>query len=201
MRPRRRRRTRTLGVALAGALAATGAIGAAAATAPVASPVKAPDATGDVKGPLDLTRMELSRGSDGRLRASITLAAAWTGKDLLASSGPPGSVCLKVWTASVPPDTVPDYLVCVTAQADATLRGSVLQERANQLPARVGGADVSRPSTRSVVVRFSQSSIGSPAKLEVAAESTRAGCPRVSCIDTVPDAPQTLAFTLKAPTT
>jgi hypothetical protein len=194
-----RRRRRTLGLAVAAALI-VGAAGASAATAPVAVPVKAPDPKGDVTGDgaLDLTRVSLARGSDGRLRASITLAAAWDGKDLLADSGPPGSICLKAWTASVPPDTVPDYLVCVTAQADGTLRGSVLQERPNKLPQRVGGADVSRPSTRSVTLRFSQSAIGSPAKVTIAAEATRPGCARVSCVDTAPDAPKSLTFTLKA---
>jgi hypothetical protein len=193
-------RRRTTGLAAAAALLATGAVAASAATAPVAVPVKAADPKGDVTGTgaLDLTRVSLARGSDGRLRASLTLAAAWDGKALLAAKGPPGSVCLKVWTASVPPDTVPDYLVCVTADADGDLRGSVLHERANKLPERVASAEVSRPSTRSATLRFSQSAIGSPVKLAIAAESTRPGCPRTSCIDTAPDAPGTLAFTLKA---
>ncbi|HEY4279720.1 MAG TPA: hypothetical protein VGM91_15955, partial [Conexibacter sp.] len=176
------------------------------ATAPVAVPVKANDPKGDVTGTgaLDLTRVALERSSDGRLRASLTLATAWDGKALLAEKGPPtppGSICVKAWTVSVPPDTVPDYLVCVTADADGDLRGSVLHERANKLPERVASADVSRSSTRSVTVRFSQSAIGSPAKLLIGAEATRPGCARTSCIDTAPDAPATLAFTLKAATT
>jgi hypothetical protein len=100
----------------------------------------------------------------------------------------------------VPPDTVPDYLVCVTADASGILRGSVLHERANKLPERVGSAAVSRSSTRSVTLRFSQTVIGKPAKLYVAGESTRPGCPRVTCIDNVPDAPKTLLFTLKPAT-
>jgi hypothetical protein len=196
-------RRRTTGLAAAAVLLATGAVAASAATAPVAVPVKANDPKGDVTGTgaLDLTRVALERSSDGRLRASLTLATAWDGKALLADKGPPGSACLKVWTVSVPPDTVPDYLVCVTADADGDLRGSVLHERANKLPERVASADVSRSSTRSVTLRFSQSAIGSPAKLAIAAEATRPGCPRTSCIDTAPDAPATLAFTLKAATT
>jgi hypothetical protein len=196
-------RRRTTSLAAAAVLLAAGAVAASAATAPVAVPVKASDPKGDVTGTgaLDLTRVALERSSDGRLRASLTLATAWDGKSLLADKGPPGSVCLKVWTVSVPPDTVPDYLVCVTAQADGTLRGSVLHERANKLPERVASADVSRSSTRSVTLRFSQSAIGSPPKLLIGAEATRPGCPRTSCVDTAPDAPATLAFTLKAATT
>jgi hypothetical protein len=190
-------RSRTLGLAVVAALFATGAVGASAATAP--KPVKSADPKGDVASTLDLTRVSLTRGSDGRLRASVTLAAEWDGKALLAETGPPGSVCLKAWTTTAPPDTTPDYLVCVTADAKGVLRGSVLHERANKLPERVAAADVSRPSGRTVTLRFSQSALGSPAKLYVAAESTRPGCPRASCIDTAPDAPKTLTFTLPRP--
>jgi hypothetical protein len=189
-------RSRTLAVAAVAALVAAGAVGASAATAPQL--VKSADPKGDVASTLDLTRVSLTRGSDGRLRASITLAADWDGKALLADAGPPGSVCLKAWTTTAPPDTTPDYLVCVTADAKGVLRGSVLHERANKLPERVAAADVSRPSGRTVNLRFPQSAIGSPAKLFVAAESTRPGCSRVTCIDTAPDAPKTLTLTLKA---
>jgi hypothetical protein len=188
-------RRRTAALAVAAALVAAGAVGASAATAP--KPVKAADPKGDVKAAPDLTRVSLTRGSDGRLRASLTLATEWDGTALVAASGPPGSVCLKAWTTTAPPDTTPDSLVCVTADADGALRGSVLRERANKLPERVAGADVSRPSGRTVTLRFSQSAIGSPATLSFAAEATRPGCPRVSCIDTAPDAPKTLTLKLK----
>jgi hypothetical protein len=191
-------RRRTAGFVATAALVATGAVGASAATAP--APVKSADARGDVKNGLDLTRVSLARGTDGRLRASLTLAAEWDGKALLADSGPPGSVCLKAWTATVPPDTTPDYLVCVTADAQGALRGSVLHERANKLPERVAGTDVSRPSARTATVRFSQSAIGSPATVYVAGEATRPGCTRVSCTDLAPDAPKTLTFKLKSAT-
>jgi hypothetical protein len=178
---------------LAGALS-----GAALAAAPAPAPQAATDAKGDVRSPLDLTRLSISRSSDGRLRASITLAQAWDGKALLADSGPPGSVCLKAWTTTAPPDTTPDYLICTTSAADGTLRGSILKARANKLPERTGGADVTRPSDRTVTLRFSQTAIGQPATLYVAAESTRPGCTRGSCVDQVPDAPKTLSLKLRA---
>jgi hypothetical protein len=130
----------------------------------------------------------------------VTLAADWAASDLVAEEGPPGSVCLRLWTVSDPPDTPPDHLVCVTADADGeNLRGSVLRERANQLPERVARADVSRPSGRSMILRFSQTAIGRPAAIDVIAETSRAGCPRVTCIDTAPDAPQTARIRLRKP--
>jgi hypothetical protein len=175
---------------------AAGGVATAATTAPKSQVAK--DAKGDVKGGLDLTRLSVGRGSDGRLRASITLAAAWDGKALLASSGRPGSLCLKAWTTTAPPDATPDFLVCVTADAKGALRGSILKARPNKLPARTGGADVSRPSARTVTLRFSQTAIGGPKTLHVAAEATRPGCTRGSCIDLAPDAPDALTLDLSA---
>jgi hypothetical protein len=172
-----------------------------AATAPETQ--AATDAKGDVRSPLDLTRVAVSRAADGRLRASLTVASAWTGTDLQSESGVggPGSLCVKAWTTTAPPDTTPDYLICTTANADGALRGSILKQRANKLPERTGGADVSRPSARTVTLRFSQTAIGKPATLYAAAESTRPGCPRGSCIDLAPDAPKTLKLVLRKATT
>jgi hypothetical protein len=180
-------------VGVVGAVAGT-ALGAGVTTRPQV----ATDAKGDVAdGSLDLTRVSLKTVAGGELQTSLTLASAWTGRDLLASSGPPGSLCLKVWTSTAPPDTTPDWLICATADKTGALRGSILQERANKLPARTGGADVSQPSSRTVTLRFAPSAIGSPARLYAAAEATRPGCTRGSCIDLAPDAPKTLTYKLQ----
>ncbi|HEV7494735.1 hypothetical protein [Baekduia sp.] len=199
-----RRATRTL-TTLGLLTMAAWSVGSTIAPAETAPDTQAAtDPKGDVRSPLDLTRVALSRAADGRLRASLTVAAAWTGSDLQSNTTPPtppGSLCLKAWTTTAPPDTTPDYLICTTANADGALRGSILKQRANKLPERTGGADVSRPSTRTVTLRFSQTAIGKPATLYVAAESTRPGCPRGSCIDLVPDAPKTLKLVLRKATT
>ncbi|MBI5104201.1 MAG: hypothetical protein HZB46_04310 [Solirubrobacterales bacterium] len=127
------------------------------------------------------------------------MAAAWESSALRAEDGPPGSVCVRVWTSSDPPDEPPDFLVCATADEGGQLRGSVLRERPNQLPERVAKAVVSRPSGRTVTLRFSQSSVGRPAAVDVSAETSRAGCPRVTCIDTAPDAPDTDRLRIRKP--
>jgi hypothetical protein len=189
------RRRRAI-AALAGGVVVVSTGLAAAAAAP--KPAVAPDPKGDVQSPLDLTRVAVGRGTDGRLRASLTMAAGWDAATLKAAGGPPGSICLKAWTVSKPPDTTPDYLVCVTRAADGSLRGSVLQERANKLPVRVAGADVSRPTARTVTIRFAPSAIGAPAAVEAQGETTRAGCARLSCIDTAPDGGATLVVRLRA---
>jgi hypothetical protein len=189
-----RRLTKT--AALAALALGAGAAASVAATAP--EPQAATDAKGDVRSPLDLTRVSLARSADGRLRASVTLAANWDGEDLLSATGAPGSLCLKLWTTTAPPDTTPDQLICVTADKEGELRGSILKARPNKLPERTGGASVSRPSRRTVTLRFSQTAIGRPATVSAAAEATRPGCRRGSCIDLAPDAPKTLTLELRA---
>lgn len=154
----------------------------------------------DAAGAVDITRVSLGAASRGRLKVNIRAANDWDAKDLIASSGPPGSVCLKLWTKSTPPDMTPDYLVCVTSTKDEMLRASILQARANQLPRRVGRAAIDQ-GDRSVTLMFRQSLIGSPAAIDFAAESTRAGCIKTSCIDLAPDAPKTGHLKLSSSTT
>jgi len=182
----RRRRPGSISVVTA-VIALAGAAGALAATSKT---VVLSDAKDDVSGALDLQRASLSLGSDGRLRAVVTLVGKMEPKALLADAGPPGSVCLKIWTkADADPDAAaPDRLVCVTARSDDELRASVLEQTEPGLPRRIGSASVRvTKSARSFVVRISQSSLGRPALIRFALESTRPGCERVSCIDAAPD--------------
>lgn len=152
------------------------------------------------EGTPDIRRVSLARASDGRLRATVSLAQDWKPSDLIARSGPPGSICLRMWTESDPPDTVPDRMACVTAEKGGkTLRGTIVRERPNQLPERIANAVVSRPSKRSVAMRFSQTAVGRPARIDFSAEATRAGCIRVSCIDTAPNAPKVAVLRLRKP--
>jgi hypothetical protein len=153
---------------------------------------------GAATGAPDLTRVSLQRSSDGRLRAGIGFAAALTIKKMVARTGPPGSVCLRLYTSTKPGILPPDYLVCATPDAKGkTLRGSVLAEQVNALPKKVGTAAVTRTSTRSLVLRFSQSSVAKPSVIQFAAEATRAGCTKASCVDTLPDAPKTATLVLR----
>lgn len=196
----RARRVRRAVLAVGGLIAVVLGAGTAGVLAAASDPVSTRDARGDVAGPLDLQRVSLSRASDGRLRAAVTLAAALQPKDMLARSGPPGSICLRVWTARDPDprSSPPDRLVCITARSDDELRGSVLEQREGRLPRRTGPAAVSRTkSRRSVIVRVSQSALGRPARIRFGVESTSPGCDRTSCVDTAPAAPVTLRFRLR----
>ena len=158
------------------------------------------DARDDVSGALDLTRVSLQRASDGRLRAALSFAGKLTPKALLASSGPPGSACVRIWTgrAADPASTRPDRLVCVSARSDDEFRGGVYEVTGAALPRRVASASVKlTASGTSLVLRFTQSSIGRPERLRFAVESTRPGCERAACIDTMPDAGTARTFRLR----
>jgi len=144
-----------------------------------------------VTGVPDVIRASLGRGADGRLRAAISLAGDLDAADLRSDEGPPGSLCLRLWTVSAPPNMPADFLVCVTAKDETSLRGKVLREDLDGQPDRVADATVRRRGKRVLIVSFSQSSVGRPARLRFAAEATKAGCPRQSCVDVAPDAPRT----------
>lgn len=166
-------------------------------------PVVVKDDAGDAaSGALDVTRVQLGRSSDGRLRGVITTAEPWKTGDLVArDGGPPGSLCLRLYATGEKVDgAVPSHLACVSAdRAGRRLRGVVLRERPNALPERAGALAVSRASTRSIVLRFAQSAIGRPATVRFAAESLRAGCVRTSCVDAAPDAQTVGTLKLREP--
>jgi hypothetical protein len=157
------------------------------------------DAAGDAPvGGLDLTRVQLGRAPDGHLRAALTLTAPVRAKDLLSADGPPGSICLRLWTTGKPGEADADRLVCITADREGRhLRAAVLDNGPDGLPRRVGAASLGRASERAIVVRFSQSAVGRPDRVSFEGEATKPGCVRTSCVDTAPDAPATGLLVLR----
>jgi len=175
------------------------------AVAPVASaqiiPTFRKDSALDGRGPLDIVRVAMSRGADGRLRGEVTMEDGWDTDDLRSAAGPSGSICLTLYTARTPGAEPPDWLVCATVPAAGDqLRGRVLRDRANGLPRQVAAATLSRPTARTIYLRFTQSAIDRPASVRFAAEAVTRGrrCPRpLGCRDTAPDAPGTANLTLR----
>jgi hypothetical protein len=175
------------------------AAGAALAQSPAAR-IVVRDPAGDVRARgLDVVRVSLGRAADGRVRASVTMGKPWAPRDLLAKSGPPGTICLRAWLGGRRPSaSQPDYLICATVAADnERLRASVLHERPGKLPERVAAATATKPSARSVVLRFGASAIGRPQVVRFAVETVRGGCQRLSCRDTAPDAPRSARYVFR----
>jgi hypothetical protein len=171
---------------------------ASAVAAPGPKPVAVSDPIDARAGAPDLIRVQLGVAPGNRLRAVLTFAAPWVPKDLLAADGPPGSVCLRLWTQTKPGAAPPDYLVCVSGRADGeTARGSVLRLRPGRSLLRVARAVVGRTRINDATLRFSLAAVGSPRTIRFAAEATKPGCGRVSCVDTAPAAPATAVLRLR----
>jgi hypothetical protein len=152
------------------------------------------------RGKLDLARVSLGLAADGRLRAALTMTDPWSPRDLLGRDGPPGTLCVRMWMGDRRPSaSPPDYLACATVAADNDkLKGSVLHERAGDLPERVATASAIKVSARTAVLRFGQSTIRKPAKLRFGFEALPAGCSALECRDTAPDAPRSARLVLRA---
>lgn len=163
----------------------------------------ADDAEGDSARAPDLARVVLALGADGRLRGELTMHGAWDAATLRGSgSGPPAAACLRLFTRRAPSADVADYLVCATPRAEGQgYRARVLRERRNKPPKTVGRARASRPTERTLYLRFARSAIGDPRRLRFAAEvsSPGKGCSRsLGCRDSAPDAPRTVKLLLRA---
>jgi hypothetical protein len=174
---------------VAGLTASAAALVASGALATTSKTVTITDAKGDVDGALDIQGVSFKLAADGRLRAAVTVTQKIVPSKLLSETGPPGSVCLKIWTDEQADPTAvrSDRLVCVTAKSKTELRATILDQSAPGLPKNVGSVPVGlNASARSFVLRMSQTSLGRPELIRFAVESTRPGCVRVSCIDDAP---------------
>ena len=154
------------------------------------------DRKGDVRGPLDVVRVAMSKRPDGSLRGELTMRRAWEDSDLEN-----GSLCIRIYVKTDPAAQAPEYLVCATqGRAGGTLVGKLLRNTANGLPRTAGEAVVTRPTARSVHLGFEPAAIRSPARLRFAGESIWRGprCPRATgCTDLAPDAPGARDFRLR----
>ncbi len=174
---------------MAGLTAAAAALVASSAPATTSKTVTITDDKGDVRGALDIQGASFKLAADGRLRATVTVTQKIAPSRLLSATGPPGSVCLKIWTdeRADPSAVRSDRLVCVTASSKTELRATILDQSAPGLPKYLGSVRAGlSTSRRSFVLRMSQSSLGRPGLIRFAVESTPAGCVRVSCIDDAP---------------
>jgi hypothetical protein len=180
----------TAGVAVAG-------VAAAVAFAAPGDQVTARDAD-DSPVLLDVASVSLVQPRATRIEARVTMNEDWSPGDMLASSGPPGSICVNLWTTRRPGAQPPNFLVCGTPQTARRLRVSVLRENGDGLPLKADSAGATI-SGRTLIMRFSPASIGSPDTLRFSAEATQiAGCPRSrGCFDRAPNGARTSFFQLR----
>ena len=122
---------------------------------------------------------------------------------LLNRDGPPGSVCVNVWTTRTPGEAPPNYDVCVTADSRGReLRASITRHGARGAVRRAGPAKVEQPRDTRLELRFDPDRIRRPDSFRWTVQATTfsAGCPvTTGCEDFVPDRPRTSRTELRAP--
>ena len=185
---------------LATAILALALLPAASAQAQVEAiePTFQLDRKQDVRGPLDIVRVAMSKRLDGSLRGELTMRKKWEDAALVG-----GSLCLRFYVKADPESQAPEYLACATRATDGKLAGRVLRNSANGLPRTVGGAFVTRPSARTIHFGFEPDLLRNPAKLRFSGESVWRGphCPKAAgCRDLAPDAPAARDFRLRRET-
>ena len=110
-------------------------------------------------------------------------------RNAIAEHGPPGSLCVNIWTRRTPWEASPNFDVCVTAdRGRRELVASVSRLGARGGVRRVGEASAVLTSPRRLVIRFDPDQIRRPAAYRWSVHSTtfERGCTRRGCQDTAP---------------
>jgi hypothetical protein len=110
-------------------------------------------------------------------------------RNAVAEHGPPGSVCVNIWTSRTPWEASPNYDVCVTGdRTRRKLLASVSRLGPRGTVRRVGSASAQLTSKRRLVVRFDPDLIRRPPTYRWSVQVTtfERGCTRKGCQDFAP---------------
>jgi hypothetical protein len=110
-------------------------------------------------------------------------------RNAVAEHGPPGSVCINIWTSRTPWQASPNYDVCVTANRARThLVASVSRLGPRGSVKRVANAAAQLKGTRRMFIRFDPDAIRRPARYRWSVHVTtfERGCTRRGCQDVAP---------------
>jgi hypothetical protein len=115
--------------------------------------------------------------------------------------GPPGSVCINIWTRRTPWEASPNFDVCVSADRERKLVASVSRLGSRGGVRRRGPASAELTSRRRLVVRFDPDLIRRPAAYRWSVEVTtfERGCTSRGCKDFAPRRGRSVRTELGAP--
>ena len=120
----------------------------------------------------------------------------------VAEHGPPGSVCVNIWTRRKPGEEGPNFDVCVVADREASdLVASVSRLGPRGAVRRRGPASAELTSRRRLVVRFDPDLIRRPRayRWSVNVTTFESGCTRRGCQDFAPRRGRTMRTELATP--
>jgi hypothetical protein len=123
-------------------------------------------------------------------------------RNAVAGHGPPGSVCVDIWTTRTPREASPNFDACVTSDRDRDdLVASVSRLGPRGGVRRIGRASVELTSRRRLVVRFDPDLIRRPGAYRWSVQVTtfERGCTRRGCIDLAPRRGRTERTKLRTP--
>ena len=144
--------------------------------------------------------------SNDRLAHIVRFHAGISPRDFrnaVADHGPPGSVCINIWTRRTPWEASPNFDVCVSADRGADdLVASVSRIGPRGSVRRRGPASAQLTSRRRLVVRFDPDLIRRPAAYRWSLQVTtfERGCTRRGCHDMAPRRGRSVRTELGAPT-
>jgi hypothetical protein len=183
--------------AIVGLVVALGALGAAAVA--LATTVRDRD---DVTTGLDIAK---ASGTHNRVTDELVHSIDFYGAiphSLSRPGGPPGSVCIEIWTRSTPGEAPADYEACATPGKGSSWNGSIAREREKGPRLRLGAIKVEQPSDTRLVIRIDPDDIKRPASYRWRVEATTFGTDCKSstgCPDYAPDRPATAETKLGKP--
>jgi hypothetical protein len=123
-------------------------------------------------------------------------------RNAIDEHGPPGSICVNIWTRRKPWEASPNFEVCVTANRAADeLRASVSKLGPRGGVRRRGPASAEQTRRRRLVVRFDPDLIGRPNAYRWVVEVTTfaRGCTMRGCKDFAPRRGRSVRTELGAP--
>ncbi len=123
-------------------------------------------------------------------------------RNAIEEHGPPGSLCVNIWTRRTPWEASPNYDVCVTADRDREeLQASVSRLGPRGGVRRRGAASAELTSRRRLVVRFDPDLIRRPVAYRWSVQVTTfaRGCTARGCKDFAPRRGRTVRTELAAP--
>lgn len=123
-------------------------------------------------------------------------------RNAVAEHGPPGSLCVDIWTTRTPREASPNFDACVTGDRDRDdLLASVSRLGPRGKVRRIGRASAELTSRRRLVVRFDPDLIRRPAAYRWSVQVTtfERGCTRRGCVDLAPRRGRTERTSLRTP--